>query len=54
LIRGFSLLPLEAMPEYMQNLKKSKSGKFFYQSLIDPDQIFDRDRDRDKNFSIKV
>jgi hypothetical protein len=27
---------------------------FFNQSLIDPDPLFDRDRDRDENFSIKV
>jgi hypothetical protein len=28
--------------------------KFFNQGLIDPDQVFSRDRDRDEIFSIRV
>jgi hypothetical protein len=37
------------------NSKKNQGPvTFFNQGLIDPDQIFDRDHDRDENFSIKV
>jgi len=42
------------LPGVGQSGKPQGPGTIFNQGSIDPDRFFDRDRDRDENFSIRI